>query len=209
VKYLLNTRKMFLGVDFLWYYYPSCIAEDNLPAKKKRTAFRPAVTLSTELREVFAAFAPEDGIASRKFDSTHGFLPTAGSPSLHPESAVTITASKGNDEYAKRNFTITVTWRYCNQTHNYTDVYEHLTSSYTILLGVLREVNFTVAKSKEPGSEDVQVVESYPYHRERGEKFPPEITQELVEIGRLLAHDMNMEIEIPDAPAPTPKGRLR
>lgn len=168
-----------------------------------------AETLSPELREVFAAFAPEDGVATKKFDSSHGILKTAGAPSLHPDSSVTITASKGNDEYAKRNFTITMTWRYWSKNENATSAYTHLTTSYRIFLGVLRDVNYITAKSKSPGSEDVEIVESYPHHRERGEKFSREIIQDLVEIGRLLAHDMKLNIEIPDAPAPKQQGRSR
>ena len=182
-------------------------AKRRLPPKRRE--YRTPDILSRELREVFAAFAPEHGVATKRFDSTHGFLQTACSPSLHPESPVTISISKGNDEYAKRNFHIAVTWRYWECLNNSTNACEYLTRSYEIFLGMLKKVTFSVVETKRPGSDEIENVRTNPHHREKGERFPPKITQTLVEIGRLLAHDMKMDIKIPDAPAPHQQGRSR
>ena len=167
--------------------------------QERRGGFRSAEKLSGELREVFAAFAPEGGIGEKRFDCSHDLSKLPGGTSRHPAGDVTIAVSKGNDEYSKRNFRVTMTWQCWEHRNNSTSLHTQLEKSYWIFLGVLRESKLTDSKFKTLGGGDLEVVEIYPFHLEKGDKFPPDVVQELVEIGRLLAAELKMDIKIPDA----------
>lgn len=174
-----------------------------------KICFKGYHVINSNLLRVFEAFSPNDGEWSHKiFDSSHDLskLPTFSSQHLISriaEGEIAIRILNGGRGVLGPNFDIVMTW--CREERDYSETsMGYPTLVFRITSARLGECLFTYQESELLDVENPSYSQLLQrFKLEKHQSLPASACRELVEIGRMLAKDLDLNITIPNITKPT------